>query len=106
MATVVNGTTGLGRIMNCTQVLPFRSTHFRTSDCGARRSVGEERNDDVIGFDGEEAAELVQPEVTIEQGRRFGAVYLRRGSKFESCVARDGLRQTGSRVAGEAVVER
>jgi hypothetical protein len=69
MTTIVDGAAGLRRVVYCTEILPFRCPHFRTALSRAWGCVGEEGNEDVVGFDGKEAAELVQPEIAIERRR-------------------------------------
>ena len=105
MTTVVDGTAGFRRIMYRAKVLPLRGTHFRTAQGRAWRFVGEKGNDDIIGFDGEETAELVQPQIAVERSRGFWAMYLRGSSKLESGLARYGSGEAGVGVVGEAFVQ-
>ena len=105
MTTIVDGAAGFWRVMYCAEVLPFRGTHFRTTLCCAWGIVGEESNDDIVGLDGEEAAELIQPKIAVVGSRCFWAIYLRRGSKLDSRLASYWSGEAGRGVAGEAAIE-
>ena len=54
--------------MDSTEILPLGGTHFRTALRCAWGLVGKEGDEDIVGFDGEEAAKLVQPQVAVECG--------------------------------------
>ena len=68
MTAVIYGAAGLRRVVDCAEILPLGGTHFRTALCRAWGLVGKESHEDVIGFNGEEAAELVQPQIAVERG--------------------------------------
>ena len=68
MAAVVDRTTGLWWLVNCTQVLPLGGAHFGACRSGAWRIFPEEEDSDYIGFHDQEAAKLVKPERAVDIG--------------------------------------
>ena len=105
MTAIVYGAAGFRRVVYRAEVLPLGGTHFRTAGCRAWRFVGEEGNDDVVGFDGEEATELVQPQIAVERRRRLWAMYLRWSCQLESSLTHYGAGEAVVGVVGEAFVE-
>ena len=61
MAAVVDSTARLGRIVHSTEILPFTGAHFGAGGGGARRGVGKEGDDEIVGFHCKEAAKFVEP---------------------------------------------
>jgi hypothetical protein len=72
--------------MYSTQVLPLAGAHFRAGGGRARRRVGEEGDEEVVGFHGEEAAEFVEPEGFVDAGRRSGEGLCGLASDWGDCV--------------------
>ena len=72
VAAIVNGTTALRWIVNGTEILPLRRTHFRAGLCRAWRSFAEQAYDKFIGFLNEESAEFVEPKITVHSFRWGG----------------------------------
>ena len=72
VAAVIDGATGLGRIVYGAEVLPFRGAHLGAGLSGARWGFGEEGDDEVVGTLGEEAAELIEPERALDVLRGLG----------------------------------
>jgi hypothetical protein len=51
--------------MDCAKILPLRCAHLGTGDRRARRTVGEQGDDDGVDFLCEESAELIQPQSLV-----------------------------------------
>ena len=105
MTAVVYGAAGFWGVVYGAEILPLGGTHFRTARRRTGRFVSEKSNDDIVGFDGEEAAELVQPQIAVERSRRLWALYLRWSCQLESSLARYGGGEAVIGVVGEAFVE-
>lgn len=63
MAAVVDRRARFGRVVDRAEVLPFARSHLGAGLGGARRGVGEEGDEDVVGFLNEEAGEFVEPDL-------------------------------------------
>jgi hypothetical protein len=98
MAAVVDRAAGFRGVMDGAKILPLGCTHLRTRLCGAGRVFGEESNDQVIHFHGEETTEFVEPERPVYPLGRFRKLY-----RNISIDRHDGLRSLRS---CEVVVER
>ena len=66
VAAVIDSATAFRSLVNSAQELPLTGAHLRACYCGAGRIVEQEADDQVVAFVGEEAAELVEPECSIE----------------------------------------
>lgn len=98
MAAVVNRAAGFRGVMDGAQILPLGCTHLRTRLRGAWRVFGEESNDQVIYFHGEETTEFVEPQGLVHPLGRSRKLY-----RNISTDRHDGL---GPLRSGEVVVER
>ena len=97
MAAVVDGGAGFGRVVHGAEVLPFARAHFGAGLGGAGWGVGEEGDDDGVGFLDQEAAELVEPDV-------FGGVG-GWGGKLFGDVGGEGVGGQGVGGVGMGVVQ-
>lgn len=92
MTAVVDRAAALGLLMNSAEELPFRCAHLGACRGGAGRCVEKEPYDQGVALRDEEAAELVEPEGSIDTGWWL--------CELIGCVAVDGLGARG----GEVVV--
>lgn len=92
MTAVVDGAAALGLLVNSAEKLPLGGAHFGTCVGATWRCVEEEAHDERVALRDEEAAELVEPEGTVDAWRRLG--------ELVSGVAVDGFGSAG----GEVVV--
>ena len=93
MTAVVNGTAALGLLVYGAEELPLGSAHLGARVCTAWRGVEEEADDERVALGDEEAAELVEPDGSVD------AVWGLR--KLQCCCARDWLGVGGGMVAVE-----
>lgn len=94
VAAVIDGAAGFGRVMDGAEILPFGGLHFGTCLCRAGWGLGEEGDDEIVDFDGEEAAEFVEPEGPVDAFRGFG--------KLDGDIAVDW--DHGVRILGSSIV--
>lgn len=59
MTAVINGAASFRRVMHRAEILPFGRSHFGACLGGAGGLVGEERNNQIVDFHGQETAEFV-----------------------------------------------
>ena len=71
VAAIIDGAAGFGGLVDGAEVLPFGGAHFGTGSSGARGVIREEMDDELVGFDDEEAAEFVEPEGAVGGVRGF-----------------------------------
>lgn len=92
MTAVVNRGAGLRGIVHGAEVLPFASAHLWTGRCGARfGGVTEQTDNDSICLLNEEAAELVEPDVTRGVWGRSSKFFRDIGSNRLDRVAVGGM---------------
>lgn len=72
VAAVVDGAAALGLLVHGAQELPLGGAHLGTGVGATRGGVEEEADDEGVALRDEEAAELVEPDGTVDAGRGLG----------------------------------
>lgn len=102
VVAVIYRAAGLGRVMNCTEILPLGGSHLGTRLTGTWRAVGEECNDETRSLVTQKTAQFVEPQVALH--RLASILSHRRYSQLESYLFTDRPDSLGRLIMGALMI--